>query len=61
MENFETAPFDRSGTSPLAIRDQREVSRWRAASTARQSAASVSGTSGDVTTFKSSLLPGRAR
>ena len=29
MENFETAPFDRSGTSPSAIREGREVSRWR--------------------------------
>jgi hypothetical protein len=33
---FETAPFDRSGTSPSAIREGREVSRWRPASTARQ-------------------------
>ena len=26
---FDTAPFDRSGTSPSAIREGREVSRWR--------------------------------
>jgi hypothetical protein len=29
MPHFETAPFDRSGTSPRAIREGREVSRWR--------------------------------
>ena len=29
MPHFETAPFARSGPSPRAIREGREVSRWR--------------------------------
>ena len=28
LSNFETAPFDRSGTSPRAIREGQETSRW---------------------------------